>query len=40
MIFENLNYEKECPMCAEKVKFKAKICRFCGYKFDKEIKRE
>lgn len=25
--------EKECPMCAEKVKQKAKICRFCGHIF-------
>lgn len=24
---------KECPMCAEAVKEKAKICRFCNYKF-------
>lgn len=24
---------KECPMCAEAVKAKAKICRFCNYKF-------
>ncbi len=26
--------EKTCPMCAEKVKQEAKICRFCGHKFD------
>ncbi len=26
--------EKECPMCAETVKARAKICRFCGYKFE------
>jgi hypothetical protein len=25
--------EKECPECAEYVKMKAKICRFCGYSF-------
>ena len=25
---------KICPMCAEKVKAQAKICRYCGYKFD------
>jgi hypothetical protein len=24
---------KECPQCAETVKLKAKICRFCGYSF-------
>tara|TARA_B110000285_G_C14844627_1_gene477007 strand:+ start:11 stop:556 length:546 start_codon:yes stop_codon:yes gene_type:complete len=29
---ENLN-EKECAQCAEKVKVKAKICRFCRYEF-------
>jgi len=37
-ITEDYNYEendtKECPMCAEFVKFKAKICRYCGYKFE------
>lgn len=27
---------KECPQCAEKVKSKAKICRFCSYKFSEE----
>ena len=29
------NYKdtKECPMCAETVKEKAKICRFCTHEF-------
>lgn len=27
---------KECPRCAEIIKFKAKICRFCGYEFAAE----
>lgn len=27
---------KECPQCAELVKFRAKICRFCNYKFPGE----
>ncbi|RMG04549.1 MAG: hypothetical protein D6726_03150 [Nitrospirae bacterium] len=31
---------KECPMCAELVKKKAKICRFCGYKFDEDANME
>lgn len=26
--------EKVCPQCAEKVKAEAKICRFCGHKFE------
>lgn len=26
----------ECPMCAESIKSKAKICRFCGYKVSEE----
>lgn len=27
---------KECPRCAEIVRVKAKICRFCGYEFTPE----
>ena len=27
---------KECPQCAKIVKAKAKVCRFCGYKFTAE----
>jgi hypothetical protein len=30
------NDTKECPMCAETVKAKAKICRFCKHKFELE----
>ncbi|MCX8483340.1 MAG: hypothetical protein ORN50_07125 [Crocinitomicaceae bacterium] len=26
----------ECPMCAEFIKIKAKICRYCGYKIAEE----
>lgn len=26
--------EKTCPRCAEKVKFAAQVCRFCGHEFD------
>lgn len=25
---------KECPNCAETVKKEAKVCRFCGYRFE------
>lgn len=32
--FENIAEDKECPMCAETVKAKACICRYCGHKFD------
>jgi len=28
---------KECPMCAETVKAKAIICRFCNHKFEPDI---
>jgi len=28
--------ETECPMCAELIKAKAKICRYCGYKIFEE----
>lgn len=29
--------EKECPMCAEVVKLRAKVCRFCGYSFNSDV---
>ena len=31
---EVLSENKECPKCAESVKAKAKICRFCNYEFE------
>lgn len=30
----DLDDTKECPQCAEIIKVKAKICRFCGYRLD------
>ena len=27
---------KECPKCAEVIKAKASVCRFCNYDFDQE----
>src|SRR5262245_6143047 len=30
--------EKTCPMCAERIKEAALVCRFCGHKFDDVIR--
>jgi len=31
---EVVSGNKDCPMCAETVKAKAKICRYCNYEFE------
>lgn len=31
---ERLTGEKECPRCAETIKAKAVVCRFCGYDYE------
>ncbi len=31
---EVISENKECPKCAESVKARAKICRFCNYEFE------
>ena len=33
----NPDETKECPMCAETIKAKAKICRYCGHKFSENF---
>ena len=32
--FDTLDDIKECPMCAETVRARAKKCRYCGYEFE------
>ena len=36
------NYEedKKCPSCAEKIKFEAIKCRYCGHEFDSSLVEE
>ena len=33
--FGDAGNTKPCPECAERVQADAKVCRFCGYRFDK-----
>jgi len=35
-LLNEISDEKECPQCAETIKLKAKVCRFCGYEFSSE----
>lgn len=38
--FDDVKENKECPACAELVKAKAKICRYCGYEFEQLSSKE
>jgi hypothetical protein len=29
-----MEHQKQCPDCAEMVRAEARVCRFCGYRFD------
>jgi Uncharacterised protein family UPF0547 len=30
--------QRVCPDCAEEVKFEAKVCKHCGYRFEAQVK--
>jgi Uncharacterised protein family UPF0547 len=40
MIRPAMEEHKQCPDCAEMVRAEARVCRFCGYRFDRGARRD